>query len=212
MGGRGTASGFPTNQPGQSVAQPQQETLEDYLGQAGTPLDLDTAMKRANPNYQTSKANGDGKYTKNCQRCVWAVELLRRGYDVEAMPRTADNDYASLDENKPHSFVNGGDPPLNFTGWIGNYWYPAKATDVKNEILKNPDGSRGALVMMAPGRGHVCNWEIVKGKVVIYDGQVNQKRTMTDILGRGWKTFQVARMDNVAITDLAKDLVKRRQA
>jgi len=60
--------------------------------------------------------------------------------------------------------------------------------------------------------GHVCNWEIVKGKVVIYDGQIGQKHSLTDLMKRGYTSFSVARMDNVKITDLAKDFVKRRQA
>ena len=209
MGGRGSISKFNKGNNGNT---PRPQTVEDYLGPKGDPKSLDDVMTAANPHWLESATNKDGLYTHNCQRCIWAVELMRRGYDVEAMPRTADNTYAILDPALPHSFVNVGDPPLQFSAAIGNIWYKAKATDVKAEILKHPDGSRGALVMHGYKKGHVCNWEIVKGKVVIYDGQVGKKHTLTDLMKRGWSSFKVARMDNVAVTDLAKDFVKRRQS
>lgn len=208
MGGRGSGSKFGGSVP----TAPRRQSLDDYLGGRGTPKDLETAMKTANPHFMESAQNKDGLYTHNCQRCIWAVELMRRGYDVEAMPRTSDNDYAKIDSSLAHSFTNVGDPPLQFSKAIGNGWYKPKAADVKAEILKHPDGSRGALVMQSFKSGHVCNWEIVKGKVVIYDGQVGQKHTLTDLLKRGYVSFKVARMDNVGLTDLTKDFVKRRQS
>lgn len=208
MGGRGSVSKFNNGNSGSGRPQ----TLADYLGPQGSPKDYKEAMALANPHFAESVQNKDDLYTKNCQRCFWAVELMRRGYDVEAMPRTADNTYATLDPALPHSFVNVGDPPLQFSAAIGNIWYKAKATDVKAEILRHPEGSRGALVMHGYKKGHVCNWEIVKGKVVIYDGQVGKKHTLTDLMKKGFVSFKVARMDNVGVTDLVKDFVKRRQS
>lgn len=38
-------------------------------------------LKRTNPNYHNSI-----QYQCNCQRCVPAYEMRRRGYDVEALP------------------------------------------------------------------------------------------------------------------------------
>lgn len=209
MGGRGSTSKFPVGGPSPA---PRQATLDDYLGGKGTPKDLETAMKTANPHFLESVQNKDKLYTHNCQRCIWAVELMRRGYDVEAMPRTPDDTYAMMDSSKPHSYSNVGDPPLQFGHSIGSVWYKPKATDVKTEIMQYPEGARGALVMRSLKSGHVCNWEIVKGKVVIYDGQIGQKHTLTDLIKRGYYSFAVARMDNVGITDLAKDFVKRRQS
>jgi len=209
MGGRGSVSKFPGGGP---TPPPRRETLDDYLGGKGSPKDLDTAMTTANPHFLESVQNKDKQYTHNCQRCIWAVELMRRGYDVEAMPRTADGTYAYMESSYAHSFSNVGDPPLKFGHAIGSVWYKPKAADVKAEILQHPEGSRGALVMHSFKNGHVCNWEIVKGKVVIYDGQIGQKHSLTDLMKRGYTSFSVARMDNVKITDLAKDFVKRRQA
>lgn len=205
MGGRGGASGFPTHVPMGAI-----DPIKQAIGDQGVPKTLKEAMSLANPNFQQSRQNGDGLYTRNCQRCIWAVELLRRGYDVEAKARTSDNTYASSDGSNPNSFVNVGNPPLQFSKPIGNVWYKPKAADVKNEILKHPEGSRGALTMAKYGSGHVCNWEIVKGKVVIYDGQIGQTHSLTDLMKRGYFQFAVARMDNVGITNLVQDFVKRR--
>jgi SPP1 gp7 family putative phage head morphogenesis protein len=60
----------------------QVSALEHALGiQKGNPLDIAAATRGANPNF------GKGKeYQINCQRCVPAYELRRRGYAVEALP------------------------------------------------------------------------------------------------------------------------------
>lgn len=212
MGGRGGRSGLQSTAPAAAPApkDPSAMTLEEYLGPQGSAKTLDDAMHDANPHFMESLRNHDPAYTHNCQRCIWAVELQRRGYDVEAMPRTSDDTYARANPSFAHSFSNVGDPPLDWSNPIGGLWWKPKAADVKNEILKYPDGARGALIMHSSRSGHVCNWEIVKGKVVIYDGQVDQKHSLTDLLRRGYSSFMVARMDNTGISDLAKDFVKRR--
>lgn len=52
------------------------------LGGQGTPLSITDALKGANPRF----AKGT-QYAVNCQRCVQAYELRRRGYNVEALPK-----------------------------------------------------------------------------------------------------------------------------
>lgn len=212
MGGRGSPSKLSSSASTPAAPRQREQTLEEYLGGRGEPKSLEEAMTLVNPHWAESAQNKDKKYTHNCQRCIWAVELMRRGYDVEALPRTEDDTYGMMDGSAPHSFVNVGHPPLQF-GWaIGNIWHKPTASAIKAEILQYPEGARGVLSMHGLGSGHVCNWEIVKGKVVIYDGQVSQKHSLTDLFKRGYVTFKVARMDNVDITDLAKDFVKRRQS
>ncbi|MFB3306804.1 hypothetical protein Q7C20_26565, partial [Pseudomonas sp. AMR01] len=51
------------------------------------PEPSDVARVNANPKFNT----GGSAYQTNCQRVVSNYELRRRGYDVEAMPRTATN-------------------------------------------------------------------------------------------------------------------------
>ena len=59
------------------------DPLSRYAGVRGQPMEVDPAARDANPNY----AKGE-EYQTNCQRCIWAYEMRRRGYDVEAKPRT----------------------------------------------------------------------------------------------------------------------------
>lgn len=59
------------------------DPLSRYAGVRGRPMEVDPAARDANPNY----AKGE-EYQTNCQRCIWAYEMRRRGYDVEAKPRT----------------------------------------------------------------------------------------------------------------------------
>lgn len=64
-----------------------EQLLEQKLGLRGEPMGVDTAISGSNPNYDPNVSDDDPYHT-NCQRCVWAYEMRRRGYDVEALPRT----------------------------------------------------------------------------------------------------------------------------
>lgn len=48
----------------------------------GKPMSMADALKGSNPNYSKGR-----QWKQNCQRCVCAYELRRRGYDVAAMPK-----------------------------------------------------------------------------------------------------------------------------
>lgn len=62
-----------------------EHALSDVLIEQGKPMTHETANEyHANPNYQKGIRNG---YSQNCQSCVVAYELRRRGYDVEAFMR-----------------------------------------------------------------------------------------------------------------------------
>ena len=51
----------------------------------GNPMNEEQANKgNANPNFHLGRASG---YWNNCQTCVVAYELRRRGYDVSALPK-----------------------------------------------------------------------------------------------------------------------------
>ena len=73
MGGRGGRSGFQRNQ---SPA---------CLGKKGKPKTIAEAISVTNPHFSEGK-----EWQQNCQRCVFAYEMQRRGYDVEAKPRIFD--------------------------------------------------------------------------------------------------------------------------
>lgn len=88
MGGRGAKYGFQSGEEriswsngiGTKVA----DTLKEAIGKKGKSIDMTKAYKDANPNYDRTQTYAE--YTMNCQRCVVAYELRRRGYDVTAQP------------------------------------------------------------------------------------------------------------------------------
>ena len=215
MGSRGSKSGSGiATTKAQQPPTPQTQTLAEYLGPKGAAGDIQDAIDNANPHFTQSVQNRDGLYYKNCQRCVWATELRRRGYDVEAKPRimNGSDDAPKMDPSVPGSFVNGAKGGLDFNGHsAGSYFWKPKATDVTGMIKNDfPSDSRGALVMTGPGRGHVLNWELKNGKLTIYDGQTHAKRSVTELIKRGFTKFEAARMDNVELTDLVKNFVRPR--
>lgn len=75
MGGRGSTSKFPVGGPSPA---PRQATLDDYLGGKGTPKDLETAMKTANPHFLESVQNKDKLYTHKLP----ALYMGRRAYEA----------------------------------------------------------------------------------------------------------------------------------
>jgi len=203
MGGRGASAGTGTG--GSNSGNSGNSEVEKALGKQGNPFSLNEAMAGANTKFATRQ----WEYTHNCQRCVWAVEARRRGYDVEAMPRTKDNEYAKSNEALPKSFVNVSTTPVQLDwhwGWVDR----VSATEVKADMLKHGVGARGMLVMQNSKYGHVCNWEVTgPNKVVIYDGQSNRTHSMTDLKKRFF-TFAVGRMDDKQFAPLIKDFVKPR--
>ena len=218
MGGRGASSGVPgpsgpqKKSPSGGAKPPTQtqptarQIVEQYLGPKGTPKTLAETLTLANPNFST----GLNEWTRNCQRCIWAVELLRRGYDVEAMPKTPDRDYCIADETNPKSFVNVSTTPVDLHH-MDNFFHPLSAARFQSEITsKNPEGARGMLIIHRSRGGHACNWEIVNGKVVIYDGQTGEKRSLTYFKKKGALSFEWGRMDDKDIAPLVQEFVKKR--
>lgn len=61
------------------------------LAVQGKTFSIEDSLKGANPKY----ARGT-QYGVNCQRCVQAYELRRRGYDVEALPKPKKNKFGIL--------------------------------------------------------------------------------------------------------------------
>lgn len=56
-----------------------------FLGPHGKQKTVEEALAGANPHYREGR-----EWQQNCQRCIYAYEMQRRGYDVEALPRIFD--------------------------------------------------------------------------------------------------------------------------
>lgn len=129
---------------------------------------------------------------KNCQRCVVAYELRRRGFDVTAAMRLARNDKVADNWDKlflDYDFVD-----------IGKNISKNNPVDavraLENELISYGEGSRSVIdVAWQNGGLHVFIAEVRGGKVVYVDPQ-------TGIMEPDWKerfkpkSLRCARVDN----------------
>lgn len=138
------------------------------LGRKGSPKTPEQAVANVNAaNY-----NKERGYQINCQRCIWAYELQRRGYDVEALPN---NDGLGA-YGRWHSIVDG---KLD-KNYLGEPW--GRNTNARNakeaaRIMGEwGEGSRGVIQFSRKsGSGHVFNVEYSGGKVHVYEAQTGKK-------------------------------------
>ena len=165
-------------------------------------MDIDKAMHNTNPDY-----NKGLEYQLNCQRCVYAYEMNRRGERCVAKPRIlkGTDDYMS---EWPKTMVG--------QTWkrIGSKSKNKVVTNIESEMKSYGDGSR-AIVMVAwkKGRaGHVFNVENVKGKIRYVDAQVGYEPDIAKTLAKAkpTKTF-ISRVDNLTPNQVLLDkAIKRR--
>lgn len=175
--------------------------MRQFLTDAkGKPQSAEDAMRKVNPHY-----GEDGKaYTENCQRCVIAYELQRRGFDVEA---TAFDGFGKDSKSRHWQSALAMKPEE-----LG----AKKRTEVLSKIYDKAqewgDGSRGILyVAWTRGGAHVVNVEYKKGAVQILDPQ-SGKYVDWDNYSQRIKASSVTmyRTDNVPVSRYAMDLVKKR--
>lgn len=169
-------------------------TITDIVERAtgakkGTPLDLQTAVQGANPNYTT----GGAPYHVNCQRCVPAYEMRRRGYDVIAKPKPAAN----------NTVLWGSEPFADSAGNPVSYTMNQTEAAVKRELKNAPDGARYGIYVAWKGRNrgaHVFVAEKQGGVVRYIDPQPGRLDASGYFaLGRPGQ-FGYLRMDNLDIT------------
>lgn len=207
-GGQGAArnSGSGGATPG---IQTDDQIIASALGTQGSAASIKDAVKNVNPNYSQGR-----EWQTNCQRCVWATEMQRRGYDVEALPRTSDDSYARVDTKYANSFLNVAQGGLNLEQVVSPYWKSSAAEFKEHFTNKYDVGARGMIVGQGRKSGHVFNWEITQGKngkqVKFYDGQPGNDSVSVSSIQSKWFYFREARMDNVSVTPLIKDFVKPR--
>lgn len=124
---------------------------------------IQKAATLANPKYR-EEGHGN-KYTSNCQRCIFAYELRRRGYDVEARSYKDDGfnsrkTYTSIVTNNRVEH-----PMLNRATKVKAY--------IENQLKGWGDGSRAAVMVSWKGGryGHAFIAENVKGTIRYIDPQ-----------------------------------------
>ena len=140
------------------------DTIEQQTGVIrGQPMDVQNALEGTNPGYDPLSLP-DGPYKNNCQRCVPAYELRRRGYDVEALPSPVGADSVKSNNVGFNVFIDND-------GNIMTYTLTAQ-TDLMGQLESFPDGSRFAVRnSWRGGGGHVYIAEKQSGTVSFYDPQ-----------------------------------------
>ena len=175
-----------------------------FLGRKGKQIDIQTAVNNTNPHYFDGE-----EWQRNCQRCVFAYEMQRRGYDVEAKPRILDGS-----DTLPY-----GDAP---GGWkqvlkgMEQVNMPSRNTIAKmdEQMAKWGDGARAIVRVKWKGNkgGHVFVAEQVNGKTHYVDPQTRFSVNIKDYMNVAIKgKTELLRMDKATPTPLLEKAVQRRR-
>jgi hypothetical protein len=208
-GGRRGGGAMPSSSESYSNApNPYQipNTLDEAIGKQGAPLSESDAWFDANPYFNDDYA----EFSSNCQRCVFAYEMRRRGYNVEALP-TYEND----------TMPSGGNWQKAMSGMtqvnVGKTTEAATLKNIESTMASWGEGSRGIIRMKWAGgnSGHVINCEYSNGKLKVYDVQSNKRTTGTKYLKEylPYTTLshtQLFRTDNATPTSDMRYMVKQK--
>lgn len=174
-----------------------------YLGRRGKSATMEDALKAANPHYAEGK-----EWQYNCQRVVFAYEMQRRGYDVEAKPRLFDGS-----DRLPYGDAPGGWKDV-MTG-MEQVNMPSRNTIDKMDaqMAKWGDGARAIVRIRWKGNrgGHVFVAEQVNGVTHYIDPQPGKAININHYMDNAIKgRTELLRMDKATPTDLLEKCVKRR--
>lgn len=182
MGGRGAYSSGGDGLPAK---------FRDVLGRKGTPRDVGTALKTANPKFNDDKA-----YRINCQRCVWAYELQRRGYKVQARgnhhfgDEFNRNGYREVFDDakwEPVKWTSDKEIPTIPKRGYGSLAQKRQVSrNIEEKMSKWGEGSRAAVVLRWAGtkNDHAFSVENIGWKAYVVDSQIGKKTSLMDYIGQ----------------------------
>ena len=198
MGGRGSSSGLDMHE----WKNPYGDEFTPMLGERDITFDDDEAIAVSNPNYKTQQY----RWTHNCQRCVYAYEMLRRGFNVEAKERESrDDDYARY---LWRHIMEG-------QKW-DNVGSRSKDKTIRNMDAKAAEwgeGARGVVYIAWKGgrTAHVFNVERRGGQTIYVDAQTGKYVNIQDYVSRSMPTkMEMSRIDHLKPSKYTGDYVKRR--
>lgn len=169
------------------------------LGARGKAKTVDQALKDTNPHYSEGR-----EYQVNCQRCVYAYEIGRRGYDVEAQPRimTGVDDVANHWRNVMENQTWEKMPSRN------------TAKRISETMSSYGDGARAVVYVVWKGArsAHVFMSEQQNGKTVYMDPQTGRHVNIDSYLNEAIKgRTEISRIDHLKPTDYINGCAKRRK-
>ena len=205
-----------------------EHALSDALIEQGKPMTHEEANEHhANPNYQKGVRNG---YSQNCQSCVVAYELRRRGYDVEAFMRIVGDSNNIPEKLAYHTELawripgSKDIPKKNIAGGIKSRDVDKRGrviTKTKslselnaelNELTKEPGRYHLNWTWKNKDTGHIVTCEkFANGGIRIYDPQTGEILKWTEITNniKLINGVGVLRVDNLLINmDVINGIVK----
>lgn len=226
FGGRGSNSGLSFSIPNgggdnfdpYSLGERTPETLKDALGSQGKGKSVADALAKTNPNYSRAYS----EFSENCQRCVVAYELRRRGYDVEAQPTYKGDAWPQV------HVVNGqrlgrwrGAFRHAVTDKVGVRGNNAKAeakvlSNIASKMREYGNGARAVVNIgyRGVGTGHVFSVENVGGRIQYVDAQSGQRynaQSMKNLMHIvDTSTVGLTRTDNLRVSTRTKEFVWQR--
>lgn len=164
------------------------EQMKSLLGvERGEPMSTDEAdQKNANPHYGELVDGNDQSYTCNCQTCVVAYELRKRGYDVEA--QGVGSKIGEYDNPIQERIAN--DPTLMFTSHVkqnrlselimfSNNKFSDYVRNLRNAVAE--EGRYFITLKSSIGNsGHITTIENNGGKIFLVDPQKGYKVNLMD--------------------------------
>lgn len=193
--------------------------IEKILGiRKGEPMSHEQADEmRANPNYKT----GEFKYMNNCQVCVLAYEMRRRGYDVEAAPYLSDKKSVTyrlslMPSNAFYFQKNSSGRPIPMestpvlSGNVGRSKFNRAMWNTYKENLMYNTRAEGRYFLSVRWRkgncGHVIMAERNGGILTFFDPQCGRYVDIEEYAGRiDARVFRIVRVDNL---ELNPDIIK----
>ena len=167
------------------------DIVETVLGiQKNAPMTLTEAVKGANPYYEEGN-----QYKVNCQRCVQAYELRRRGYDVIACAKPTRNNTINWGSE---CFI---EPEEVLKSWKA-YTFEKTEKQIRDMLESAEDGARFSIYVKwkRGGGAHVFIAEKENGIVKYIDPQ-NGRENVSYYFDLGSKKkFGFFRLDDKAIT------------
>ena len=224
MGGRGTKfapgrSGTSSGGADISLGPNVPRDVREALGEKGKAFSVADSTVEANPYYSNKYA----AYSENCQRCVVAYEMRRRGYDVDALPTyNGDNlpriAYVDRKNNIYHGRWTAAfrEAKVESVGAAGNN---ARA---ENRVIQNiadkmrsyGDGARAVVqIFYRGGGGHVFNVENNGGRIVYAEAQAGYMKDIAATMKHvKTESVNLVRTDNLRISDRIKRFVHQKGA
>ena len=188
------------------------ESLKEAIGPKGSPNSIAESVVKTNPLWNASYR----EFSENCQRCVVAYELNRRGYDVTALPTYKGDILPKIAHYNPKSGTFEGRWKGAFrnakTVNVGAKTEDGAIANIEKAMKSYGSGSRAVVqIFYKSGGGHVFNVENQRGRIVYVEAQTGKmksiERTMSSVDSR---YVNLVRTDNLKLSDRARNFVTRR--